>query len=195
MIEILMVVAIMGILAAVAGFGVTLMARTGKVNGEATALASVLNNVRTRALTDHCTHFLQFNGTTYDASGAPSDVPRRTNYALVFRKADCGSNNRFFEPGAGDHLIAEYPLQEYTSELEVPATVLSGQRLLAASVSIGWNGTGQRGVAADDDLDGVSTDLALAGNLVLKVRANPATDTNQPSRDIMIPEAARVSAQ
>lgn len=179
LIEVMIVVAIISIVSALAAVGVDAATRMGRVNGASSSLASAFTTVRTRALTEHCTYFVQINGPNYTAPSAPIDVPRKPNTALVYRKTGCDST-------VGDRLVDEMPLADLQVDLTFPRRIVSDGVLAAGSVSIGWTGTGQRTVSADDDADGTSTDKEYPGTISITV--NPR-GTTSPSRTIEIPIA------
>lgn len=198
LVEVMIVVAIIGVMAALAAVGVQSMNRFGRVNGATDALAQLMTSLRSRAMTEHCRYMLQINGPDYDAASAPADVPRMPNTALVYRKGDCASTVPAFEPGlaapGADRLVSQYPLGEYRVELELPAAVLPGSRLLTQSLTLSWNALGQRQIAIDADADGTSDAIAVAGELMMVVRASPGSDTTLPSQALVVPAAGRARA-
>lgn len=194
LIEVMIVVAIISIVSALAAVGVDAATRMGRINGATSSLASALTTVRTRALTEHCTYFVQINGPNYTAPSAPIDVPRKPNTALVYRKEDWNSTVGAHEAGMApvrDRLIEEIPLADLQVDLTFPPEIVSGGVLAAGSVSIGWTGTGQRTVYADDDADGTSTEqrYPLAINITLNPRG-----TTAPTRKVEIPVAGPTRA-
>ncbi len=192
LVEMMMVIGIIGALAALAGVGLSTMTRFGRVNGNAEALTRIMGNLRNRAMNERCRYVLQINGPTYNP---PSNVRRSPATALVYRKGDCGSDNGFFEPALTgdrqDRLIAEYPLADGRFELVLPGAIYPPERLLNASLSVSWNRLGQRALALDVDADGLSAPLAFADPLTVVLRAAPGSDVSLPSRNILIPQAGR----
>jgi len=186
--ELMTVVAIIGIISALAAASITAASRLGKVNGAATSLAALLTSTRTRAITEHCAYVLQINGPTYTAGAAPLDVPRNPNTALMWRKNTCSSAVGAYEPGLAvanrDRLVEEVGLRDFGVGLTFPVAVVAGGTLGAGSVSIGWSSTGVRTVYADDNADGTSADMAFGGTLNVTVTP-PGNNGN--TRIISIP--------
>lgn len=195
LIEVMIVVAIISVVSALAAVGIDAATRMGRINGASSSLASALTTVRTRALTEHCTYFVQINGPSYTAASAPVGVPRKPNTALVYRERGCnstvGAREDRLAASVGDRLVEEIPLADLRVDLTFPSAVVSGGVLAAGSVSIGWTSTGQRTVYADDDGDGTSTERAYPGTISIKV--NPR-GTTALSRTIEIPVAGPTRA-
>jgi type II secretory pathway pseudopilin PulG len=202
LLEILMVVAIIGVMSGLASVGLQAMARIGAVNGGADALVRLMATVRARAMTERCRYVLQINGPDYAqaaaASGAPADVPKVSSTALVYRKGVCNSPVVAFEPGLpaaqADRLVDQFPLGDMRIVLVVPA-LLGANPVTTQSVTFSWNELGQRSVAVDDDSDGVSTPVpTTGGDITVTVRAAPGTDPSLPSRDVIVPRAGRATS-
>jgi prepilin-type N-terminal cleavage/methylation domain-containing protein len=200
LVEILVVVAIIGVMAGLASVGLQAMARIGAVNGGADALVRLMATVRARAITERCRYILQINGPEYAqaAAGAPADVLKVDSTALVYRKGVCNSPVVAFEPGLpaaqADKLVDQFPLGDMRIVLVVPPALLAAERVTRESVTFSWNELGQRSVAVDDDSDGVSTPVPTGGDITVTVRAAPGTDSSLPSRDVIVPQAGRATS-
>lgn len=200
LVELLVVVAIIGVMAGLASVGLQTMARFGGVNGGADSLTRLMATLRARAMTERCRYILQINGPNYAlaAAGAPVDVPKVNSTAFVYRKGVCNAPGVAFEPGLpgaqADKLVDQYSLEDMHMVLFVPALVLPAQLVTTQSVSFSWNELGQRAVAVDDDSDGVSTPVPTAAPLTVTVRASPGNDPTMPSRDMLIPFAGRATS-
>lgn len=187
--ELLVVVAIVAILGALSAYSLQAVNEIGRLNGAAESLANVLRNARARAITERCTYVVQITGVRYNPLAAPVDVSRAANTIMVWRKNNCVSNIGAYEPGLAanlrDRLVNDYNLSEFGAELRFPAGITAGNRLINASVSIGWRGDGTRMVWADDDVDGTSVDTGVAGdfNITLQ-RFNGNAD---PNRIVSVP--------
>lgn len=194
LIEVMLVIAIVGIMSGLAVMSMTEATRVGRVNGGSTTLAAVLTNVRTRALTERCTYVLQINGPTYNASAAPLDVLRRPSVALIYRKNNCASDVGAYESGVAvltrDRLIEEIDLAEFHVDLTFPTGIVSGGVLGAGSVSIAWQGTGQRMVFADPTASGTSADTTFDRDLNVTIKVTPRGITTIPYRDILVSSAS-----
>lgn len=174
LIEVLVVIAIVGILASLAGYSLMSLSELGRVNGLSQMLASTLRNARTRALTERCTYVVQINGPDYAPTG-PADVRRAPNSILVWRKNDCASVVGAYQPGLAanlqDRLVESYQLAEFGSEFVLSPGIVAGNTLSTQSVSIAWRGDGTRMIWSDDDANGTSVDTFFGvGNLTMTVR-------------------------
>jgi prepilin-type N-terminal cleavage/methylation domain-containing protein len=196
LVEIMVVVAIGGVMSSLAAVGMTNVVRHGRVNSAATSLARLATTARQRAMAERCRFVLQINGTTYNPASATADVPRRASVAFLYRKNNCASTTGAYEPGIAvaqrDRLLDEYALNEFFFELGLPTTVVASGRLTSSSVSLSWNELGQLSVWADGDQDGVSTDASLT-SVTMRVRSVPGNDL-QPWRDVVVPMAGRATA-
>jgi prepilin-type N-terminal cleavage/methylation domain-containing protein len=198
LVEMMMVVGIIGAMAALASVGLSAMSRFGRVNGTTEAVTRLMATLRARAMTEHCRYMLQLNGPDYDASAAPPDVPRMPATALVYRKGVCNAPGVAFEPGLPpgqqDRLVDQFPLGESHIEFVLPAALHAPERVLNASVTFSWNELGQRAIAVDDDADGLSGAVGGALPVTVTVRAAPGDDLTLPSRDILVPFAGRATS-
>jgi prepilin-type N-terminal cleavage/methylation domain-containing protein len=195
LLEMLMVVAIMGVMSALATASIIAATQLGRVNGAATTVAALLTTTRTRALTEHCTYVLQLNGPTYNPLAAPVDVLRRPNTALLYRKNNCASTVGAYEGGAAlpDRLVQEMALQDFNVDLTFPPGILAAGRLGSGSVSIGWlgNGTSRITVFADPTGSGASTDTGLA--LGPNITVTPMNITSSPPTRVIAVNATGAS--
>lgn len=107
--EVLVVVAIVGILSAVAAGGLRSLVANTRIAQTGRTLASSLRAARTRAVATSCPHFVQVNGPTYAGLG-PAGYPARRNMVNIIRKADCTQNQAVWVPG--DLVIDSFPLHD-----------------------------------------------------------------------------------
>ncbi|MBL8922710.1 MAG: prepilin-type N-terminal cleavage/methylation domain-containing protein [Myxococcaceae bacterium] len=196
MIELLVVVALVGIIASMSVYTLSAVNDRAKVNGAAETVATVLRNARVQAITERCTYVVQINGPTYNPTTAPADVPRTPGSVLVWRKNNCNSTVGAYEANIPlpqrDRRVADYNLTEFNVELALPAGLVTGNVLLNDSVSIAYQPNGQRLIFVDDDVDGASTASGLGGQLDLTTR--PHNKPNGPTRVVQVPAAAAAVA-
>lgn len=194
MIELLVVVALVGIIASMSVYTLGAVNDRARVNGAAETLATVLRNARVQAITERCMYVVQINGPTYNPVAAPPDVPRTRNSVLVWRKNNCNSAVGAYEPGLAaplqDRRVADYNLSEFNVEL-VTALVTGGV-VLNDSISIAYQANGQRLIFVDDDVDGTSAASGLVGQLDLTTR--PHNKPTGPARVLQVPAAAAAVA-
>jgi prepilin-type N-terminal cleavage/methylation domain-containing protein len=148
LVELMAVVAIVGILSAIGLSGVMHIAKLGKVNGTATALARMMTNARTRAILERCMYVVQVTGPQWaPGAAAGPDVRKIPKSIQVYRKATCNSTNGFFETGQGDKLISEFDLDDSNGNvlmLTGPGGVVPGDIMGANAVSFAWAPDGTR---------------------------------------------------
>lgn len=194
LIELMLVAAIVGVLAALSAYTLTAVNQLGRLNAASQGMATILRNARVRAITERCTYVVQINGNQYNPVAAPADVPRTPGKVLLWRKNDCAPTVPAYVPGLPanqrDRLVNEYTLSEFMSEVVFPAGVIAepGNRLVQTSVSIAWAPNGARSVWADGDSDGASLDTGFALDLPMTFRPEGATAAN-PSRLVNVPLA------
>lgn len=196
LIELMMVVAIVGVLAGLAAYSLTTVNEIGRVNGAAQSVANILRSARARAITERCTYYVQFNGPRYAPLAAPVDVPRSANTIIVWRKNNCRSNIAAYEgglaPAQRDRRVTDYTMNEFVTEIVFSPGIIVGDRLTTQSASIGWQGDGTRVVWSDPDADGTSADTGLGAGAVVTLTlqglndAPPAGD-GLPNRIVNVP--------
>lgn len=164
LIELMMVVAIVGILAALGGAAILTVVRASRVAQTAKGIAAMLSAARLRALTTSCAHFVQINGAGYAGGGTSGS---KGSLALV-SKGNCASSNYFFEADGGvadDRIVDTSRLasEGLLGGVIVTSPMVTGadNDIELASVCVGYSGVGfgavlpgARGLAADDDGDG-----------------------------------------
>jgi len=192
----MVVIAIVGVLVSLAGYSISSVNDIGRINGAAQVVANALRNARARAITERCAHVVQINGPTYNPGAAPPDVPRTPNTVLIWRKNNCAATVGAYVPGLAanlrDRLVDQYNLAEFGTEIDLPATLVTGNRLTTQSLSLGWQANGTRMIWADDDADGVSVDTTFVAPLGMTLRAigmNPS-----PTRVVNVPLAGPAGA-
>lgn len=191
LIELMLTVAIAGMLSAMAAYTLSAVNELGRVNGASQTVASALRNTRIRAITERCTYVVQFNGPTYNPVAAPNDVRRTPNSILIWRKNDCRSVTGAYVPGLAlplqDRAVNDYNITEFKAELVFPAGVVTGNRVLNDSVSIAYLGDGTRQVWSDDDANGdsIATGINPAVDFVITVQEHNGDTT--PNRVVTVP--------
>jgi type II secretory pathway pseudopilin PulG len=114
LVELLTVVAIVGVMSSLSVVSFRDFAMTGRVNRGAKVLATALASARLRAVSTGCMHFVQvngrqFNGTVAGAAAFPNR-PMDRNVLFLVRKAEgrCNGPNGFFEDG--DRIVERFTL-------------------------------------------------------------------------------------
>ncbi len=144
LVELMAVVAILGVLTSIAVAAIQNMVRVGVVNGGASSSSRLLSNARLRAMTMRCPVFVQFNGPSFSPGSPPPGFPFARNAIFVVMKGDCNSTNMFFEgDGSGplpdDRVVANFPLDPRLV-VNFPTAMVMGGKLTNQSVTIGWAG-------------------------------------------------------
>lgn len=193
LIELMLALAITGVLAAMAAYSLTAVNTLGRVNGGSQTVANILRNARAHAIMERCTYVVQFNGPLYNPVAAPVDVPRLANTVIVWRKNDCRSAVASYVPNLPllqrDHRVNDYILNDFQAELVFTNGIITepANRLMARSVSIGWLGDGTRTVWSDDDSDGASVDTGMLPGAALTITVRQRDGAANPSRIVNIP--------
>lgn len=150
LLEMMTVVAIIGILSSIGGGALFDMVVASRVVSSTKSLMAMLGTARLRATMSNCPHYVQVNGPTYVGTGATGFVRAPATLSLM-RKGSCASAKMAFEPG--DQLVdsdslgpAELP---NAVQLLVPATMLSTEVLRGEGVTIGYDRLGGRSVWFD----------------------------------------------
>lgn len=168
LLELMIVVAIIGVLGALSVFALGQILQQGRVNGAAARLTQLLRDARTRAVTQRCPHLVQINARTYAPASPPAGAPRRAMTASIIRKANCAGlpSRNFYEEGADlasrDKVLLEVELADLTTPNAVRVFVTSptgivGGGELDKSITIGFDVDGRRTYAEDLDGDGNAT--------------------------------------
>lgn len=152
LLEIMVVVAIVGILGAIAAGFTVQMLRSAEVNRAAKTVNSAVGQARQRAITTGCAHFVQVNGPQYAGAG-PQDFPGRRGFVAIVRKAQCDSTNYFFE--AGDRVVESerwlpdgvFTVQQV--DVRPPAGLMGGAHLASDALAFGFDRLGRRSVFVD----------------------------------------------
>lgn len=187
LIEMMIVVAILGVLSALAGTAYQGMIRLGRVNGAANQLAAVLNNARIRAVTQRCPHFVLFTGRDYTPAAAPGGFPTGQASAFVVQKADCAALDLtlaggpapkpFYEEGTlpvvapatvpadRDRVVASFAMLE--SRVDLASNAAGGGPGLVGALVVGFDADGQRFITQDSAGTGVFDLGGVVGPLLL----------------------------
>ena len=104
LVEMMMVVAIIGVLSALAAGFTIAMVRSSRVNSMAHTLTSLLASARQRAVTTACPHFVEVHGPTF-VGALPVGAPVGPARMFIARKANCASTTLWFE--LGDRVVDE----------------------------------------------------------------------------------------
>ena len=114
LIEMLMVVAIIGIISSLAASGIINTVRMAKLRGASSVASQVLNNARRFAILQHCTFIAQLNGDQFLSYSSSNIVAPagKANHATLIRKNRCSSPNGYYE--VGDIVVDEYALTSNT---------------------------------------------------------------------------------
>jgi prepilin-type N-terminal cleavage/methylation domain-containing protein len=143
LLEMLTVVAIVGVLSAMATTGIMEIEKTGRVNGTATAVARMLANARSRTIAERCRYVVQITGPTWNPPAPPAGAQIVPNSVLTFRKRDCESTVGRFE--TGDRTISELMLDSSNGNVRFvtnPIGLSPGNVLGASAISFSWTPTG-----------------------------------------------------
>jgi prepilin-type N-terminal cleavage/methylation domain-containing protein len=150
LLEMMTVVAIIGILSSIGGGALFDMVVAGRVVSSSKGLMAMLGTARLRAATSNCPHYVQVNGPTYAGAGSTGFVTGPATLSLM-RKGSCTSAKAAFEPG--DKLVdsdnlgpAELP---NAVQLALPTAMLSSGVLAGQGFTIGYDRLGGRSVWFD----------------------------------------------
>jgi prepilin-type N-terminal cleavage/methylation domain-containing protein len=198
LVELMVVVAIVGILAAIGAYSLSAVNDVGRVNGTAQTVANVLRSTRARAILERCTYYVQFTGPRYGqtlaANSAPPDAPRTSSTIIVWRKNNCRSTNPSYIPNLAvtapeaSRRVNDYNMTEFATEFVFPAGIIPGNRMTTQSVSIGWLGDGTRVVSSDPATTGFSTAVAALANVDFSMTLQTRDDNDGlPSRAVSVP--------
>lgn len=143
LVELMVAVAIIGVLSAMTMTGMMEIAKTGRVNGTATSVARMLANARNRTVSERCRYVVQIAGPTWAPPSPPAGARVVPNSVLTFRKRDCESTNGFFE--VGDKIVSELMLDASNGNVRfatAPTGIIPSDVLGASAISFSWTPTG-----------------------------------------------------
>jgi prepilin-type N-terminal cleavage/methylation domain-containing protein len=191
LIEMMMVVAIVGILSGLAVGGIRGLVDQGRANGTAGSLARLVANARLRAISMGCRTSVQVNGPSYaPSSGTPVGFPSAPNTVSVFMKKQCDSTNGYFE--AGDRIVSSYSLVDQHVNLTIPAVVTTlGSNSVVVSYGMTSTGVGasfQRDTYLDSSGNGSFAVTAPA--LTADISMNATTVSGSTTRSAIVPAKA-----
>ncbi|MEW5737581.1 MAG: prepilin-type N-terminal cleavage/methylation domain-containing protein [Myxococcota bacterium] len=195
LLEMMIVVAIIGILGSLSVFALSSILQQGRVNGASARLTQLLRDARARSVTQRCPHFVQINARQYAPAAPPAGLPRRAMSASLIRKGNCNlpASQNFYEEGTSladrDKVLLEVELADLSTPnavtvyLPVPNTIVAGAELTKA-IAVGFDANGRRTYAEDLDGDGTFTFKVDydADDLVLDFRGSKGVDTEAHSR-------------
>lgn len=192
LLEMMMVVVIIGILAALGVGGMFQMARTARVTGNSGMLTRMLVDARVRTMSQHCAHFVQINGRVYSPGTPVARAPNFPATMSLVRKFDCTRTNYFFEPGTdatnADRIVYSTELGDkgaFNSGLHLyftaPTGVVTADELTDYAVAIGYLPNGTRSFAVDNGA-GFAINGAGASYLL-----RFATELTDPGATVTIP--------
>jgi prepilin-type N-terminal cleavage/methylation domain-containing protein len=191
LVELMVVVGIVGLMAAMSAYALSSVNELGRINGNADVFANILRTARTRAITERCTYVVQMNGVNFAPTVA--DVPRKPGTVLLWRKNNCQSTVGAYEgalpPAQRDRLVNDYATREFSTTLFFSPTITTeaGDQLLVGSVSIAWQPDGTRTVWFDADGDGTSALSPYTPTLPFTITVRSATATPTPNRRVVVP--------
>ncbi len=90
LLEMMIVVAIVGVLTAIGASAITGAVQYARVQGAADATTRMLGQARVLAASQHCAYMVQLNGTSYNPPGTPTGEPRGPATISMIRKGNCG---------------------------------------------------------------------------------------------------------
>ena len=156
LLELMIVVAIVGVMASLAVASIQRMLDAGRVNGAANVMARLLADGYTRAVAQTCRTSVQINGPSYTLAAPPDPkFPNRPNAITTFMKGDCTSVNPWFEGpiGAtpGDRVISVSYFEQGVLEVgfQPPGAVTTAPYLGADAVVFSWDRAGRMMAASD----------------------------------------------
>jgi prepilin-type N-terminal cleavage/methylation domain-containing protein len=201
LVEMMIVVAIVGILSAIGASALSKVVTGARVRGAARSVSQMVADARALSVTQHCPHFVQINGTSYAPSSPPAGMVKTKATISLVRKGNCASTNSFFEVSATHPLLSDKVLQSQTlgeplmpnNGLQIvmtaPAGVVTSNLLTAASITIAYGTDGARTFAVDSGsgFANDATNNAANTNFTFVFR-HLATDANNPS--VVVPNAA-----
>jgi prepilin-type N-terminal cleavage/methylation domain-containing protein len=200
LVEVMVVVAIVGILGAISSGFTIEMIKSSRVNASANTLSTMMATARQKAVTTSCAHFVEVRGPTWAAvvAGAPTGGGR----VLVFRKGDCGSAVTSFE--AGDRLVEEGYLGpdesslRRTVRLRPDPGLVSSATLVGSAFAVFYDRLGRRSLSVDDNGDGAydpntNFDGVDLNMMMEETTAGSTTSTFQVRLRVPVANAARLN--
>lgn len=183
LLEVMVVVAIVGILSAIAAGGMRSLVTTTRVAQSGRVLATAFRQTRLRSMATHCTHFVQVNGPTYGGSGAnavgPAGFLGVRNQAAIYRKGDCTSTQAGFAPG--DILVDSFVINDApigSLDFVVPAPLIASTTLDNNAFGVAYDGQGSRTVWVDEAGGGAASFVDVTATvpaiLSLTIRSHSA---------------------
>jgi prepilin-type N-terminal cleavage/methylation domain-containing protein len=192
LIELMTIVAVIGMIASLAVTGIVSAVRVGRVNGSAGVLTRMLVDARVRSMVQHCPHFVQINGIDYAPTSPEAGAPIGPGTISLVRKMDCASVDSFFRAGAdpsvADRVLLSGPLGDQAVlrngvrlYVGTPAEV----ELTSGAIAIGYAINGGRTYAVGSAA-GVFGNDGSAGTFALRIASS---GTDSLSDTVSIPSA------
>jgi prepilin-type N-terminal cleavage/methylation domain-containing protein len=185
--EMMTVVAIIGILSAMGGSALLDVLVASRVTSTSKSLSGALGGARVRAASSNCPHYVQVNGPAYAGTGAAGFVTQ-PGVIAVMRKANCASTTLRFEPGdrAVDRVALGPEELPGAVELLLPAAVLSSQTLTNQSVVFAYDRLGARFVSVDATGAGESGFAEVSGVASVPVRLILHENASTPKHPLAV---------
>ncbi len=185
LLEVMVVVAIVGILSAIAAGGMRSMVTSTRVAQSGRVLATAFGQTRLRAMATRCTYFVQVNGPAYGGAGAAAAGPAGflgvRNQAAIYRKGDCASAQATFV--AGDILVDSFVLNDGplgSLDFLVPATLIGSGALDNSAFAVAYDGLGTRSVWSDATGGGAASFMNVTAGvpdlLTMTIRSHSEPD-------------------
>lgn len=191
LIETMVVIAIIGIMAALAGVEVIATLRSTRVTAMAKSLQGVLLSARTRAIVTRCPHFVQINGPQYGGTG-PVGFETKKNVASIYRKGGCNTAVPGF--AAGDVRVDTTPLavDGLTGELQlgVDTNIIADGLIDSESLVVNFQASGDRQLAVDSSGGGPGSFAAASPSsdtILMPHRTGATVNDGLAYRSILIP--------
>lgn len=182
LLELMVVVAIVGIAATLAMMNFQTMIQNARSRGAAKAIARMAADTRLRTMAMSCPFGVQVNGPTYNPGSPQPGAITASNTIIVYRKSTCDSmavTNMWFE--AGDKIVATQTYDPKGLRLTWDNFVLPSVVMANDAVAITWRQNGgvlRREVFYDQNGSGNFTAAAGAAGLLVRVSVTPKGDAN-----------------
>jgi len=191
LLELMTVVAILGVMVAMAINAMRAASKRGQINGAVDSLAYIVSQARVRAVTQQCPHFLVINHPQYMSAVSAINPPTPANSTfftvVIARKGLCPDTNppQMFDPAA-DTVVDTYRIDGIDILVDPPLGPLTGRSLM-----IMYDRFGRRSTAFTNAA--MYADTPVAGPVRLTILPNTIVEGNSNnalSGFVMVPLAA-----